>query len=132
MKTAVRNTSIQAYHQLTEQNERSMAIIRHLEKVGSACNLDISDDLKLKINTVPALMGKMLEVGIIEEDRRDICPKTDRRVIYWRLSNRKMASEEIVQDVKSVLQKTFPKDFGNNEPKIDDKIVYKAEQLSIL
>lgn len=50
-----------------------------------ACNMDISEALGLPINRITPRMNELVKLGIVVESHRAINPKTDKRVIYWKV-----------------------------------------------
>lgn len=79
----VRNTSVQAYHSIEDLSHRQNEVFRALEIMQKASNLDISNYLKMPINSITPRMNELVQMGAVVESHRDIHPITGKRVIYW-------------------------------------------------
>lgn len=84
MKTNVQETSIEAYHDLKNLNGKQKEVYNAIKKLGEACNLDVAYELRIPINRITPRTNELVRLGFVEESRRDITPRTGRRVIFWR------------------------------------------------
>src|SRR3990167_4677305 len=85
MRTKVRNTSVQAYHSLTDLSKRQQDVLGAIVDLQAACNMNISDYLLLPINSITPRTNELVEMGMVVESHRAINPDTKKRVIYWKV-----------------------------------------------
>lgn len=87
MKTGVRGTSREAYFtdvkpKLGQKQQRVLDALKRAKR--PVCNQEIAEHLNQPINTITPRVNELVEKGLAEEATRDVYPKTNRRVIYWR------------------------------------------------
>ena len=85
MKINAQQTSIEAYHNLTNLTGKRQEVYRAIRSLGNACNLDIAYHLKWAINRITPRVKELRELCVVEEYRRAITPRTGKRVIFWRV-----------------------------------------------
>lgn len=83
----IRDTSTRAYHALSDLGERQKEVYMVIARLGSACNLDIAEELGLPINSVTPRTNELVFMDYVEEARKDIGP-TGRTVIYWKIKRK--------------------------------------------
>lgn len=84
----VRSTSRQAYDSILDTlGDRQRAVYNAIARMGIACNLDIAYELQVPINRITPRTNELVTAGIVEEAKRDLCRRTGRRVIYWKVKN---------------------------------------------
>ncbi len=84
----VRSTSREAYFNEVEPElgEKQTVVLNALHKAKRpVCNQEVADYLGQPINTVTPRMNELVKAGLVEEALRGVYPKTNRRVIYWRV-----------------------------------------------
>lgn len=86
----VRDTSLDVYYNevqpgLGEKQQIVLNALKHGRR--PVCNQEISDHLGQPINTIIPRMNELVKAGLVEMAFKGIYPKTNRRVIYWRLTN---------------------------------------------
>jgi len=87
MKNKVRNTSVESFHDLDNVGKKQMNVLNALKyELKTACNLDLADFLDWPINHITPRVNELVKNGFLQEDRRDICVKTGRKVIFWRIT----------------------------------------------
>lgn len=90
-----RNTAVQSYYSIIDSlPERRREVFYALRSLGKACNMDIAEYLNLPINRVTPRVNELVKIGVVVESHRAINPKTDKRVIYWKVKERE---ERIIQ-----------------------------------
>ncbi len=85
MQTLVRETSLDAYHQLEGLSAKRKRVFEAIKELGEACNLDIAYKLQWPINRVTPRTNELVKMRIVTEAKRDITPRTGKRVIYWKI-----------------------------------------------
>lgn len=81
-----RSTAIKSYHSIIDSlPEKRKEVFDMLKILKVACNMDISEALGLPINRITPRMNELVKLGIVVESHRAINPKTDKRVIYWKV-----------------------------------------------
>lgn len=78
-------TSIEAYHELQKLPEKRRAVYDVIEKLGEACNLDIAYELRWPINRITPRTNELVALGLVEEAKKAVTPRTGRKVIYWKI-----------------------------------------------
>ena len=85
LKHKTKPTSILAYSQILEElGDRQTEVFKVLRKLKSASNFQISKELHLPINSVVPRIHELRSFGIVRQHKKDICPETNRLVIYWK------------------------------------------------
>lgn len=84
---SVQDTSLDAYHfdvllHLGEKQKRVLEALKRGKR--PVCNQELADHLHQPINTITPRVNELVGKGLVEEAFRDIYPKTNRRVIYWK------------------------------------------------
>lgn len=79
-----RQTSRDAFRSLPDINGKQREVFVAIKEMGSACNIDIADHLGLPINRVTPRTNELVKMGKVKEGFRAICPKTNRKAIYWK------------------------------------------------
>lgn len=82
----VRNTSRQAFHSLNDLGNRQKAVLAMILDLGPICNLELSMKMNKPINQITPRTNELVSAGVVEEDHREANPITNRRAIYWRVS----------------------------------------------
>ena len=84
----IQSTSLDAYQfdVMPKLGERQRKVLDAL-KISSRprCNQELADYLKQPINTITPRINELVEKKLVEEAYRDIYPKTNRRVIFWKV-----------------------------------------------
>jgi len=84
-KHRIKPTSLLAYAEiLGDLGKRQNLVYRKIRELGSACNTMIGKSLNLPINCICGRVFELRKMGIVMEDKKDICPLTGSRVIFWR------------------------------------------------
>lgn len=88
---SVQDTSLDAYYgevkpKLGEKQQRVLNVIRSARR--PVCNQEIADWMNQPINTITPRVNELVEKGLVEQAAKEIYPKTNRRVIYWRAVKR--------------------------------------------
>lgn len=83
----VQSTSKQAYSKLNDLGSRQRQVFNAINDLGSACNLEISKEIKKPINSVTGRTNELVSKGIVEESYKALC-ETGRTVIYWTLTEK--------------------------------------------
>ncbi len=96
MRNAVRNTSVQAYHSISDLSKRQMNVFYAIDELKKACNMDIAEHLELPINSITPRTNELVQADMVEESHRDVNPKTGKRVIYWRIKQREPVQEVLL------------------------------------
>lgn len=87
MKTLMAETSLEAFiNILPKICERQELVLRHLYFVGNASNTMISASIKLPINCVTGRTNELRKKKLVVEYKKEICPVTGQRVIFWELT----------------------------------------------
>lgn len=86
--THMAQTSLLAYRSLERIGAKQQACYRAIKNLGSASNYDIAQYLGWDVNRVTGRCKELRELNFVEEAYRDLCPATNRTVIYWRLVDR--------------------------------------------
>lgn len=83
----LQQTSLLAYHNDVKPTlgQKQARVLNAVKALGSACNQEIADYLRLPINSVTPRVFELRAMGKVEMDRKDIYPATNRKVIYWRV-----------------------------------------------
>lgn len=81
----IRGTSREAYASLDHLGARQRAVYNAIASMGEACNLDIAARIGQPINAVTPRTNELVKAGLVEASRKDITPRTGKRVIFWRL-----------------------------------------------
>ena len=85
LKHKTKPTSILAYSQILEElGERQTEVMKVLRKLKSASNFQIAKELHLPINSITPRIHELRSWGIVRQHKKDICPETNRLVIYWK------------------------------------------------
>jgi DNA-binding MarR family transcriptional regulator len=82
---SVQQTSIDAYRELYDLGQKQADVLWALERLVTACNMDISYYLGIPINTVTPRVKELRDMELVEEDHRAPNPITGKVVIYWRV-----------------------------------------------
>ncbi len=87
MQRLVQDTSLEAYHDIENLSEKRRKVFEAIKILGEACNLDIAYYLKWPINRVTPRTNELVKMQWVREAKRDITPKTGKRVIYWKVND---------------------------------------------
>lgn len=79
-------TSLEAYRKLERVSQKQRECYRVLKSLGPLPNLHIADKLGWPINRVTPRIKELRDLGLVEEAYRDVDPMTDRKAIYWRVT----------------------------------------------
>jgi len=66
-----------------ELGERQKTVYRVFKRFGAMTNLQVSRKLLLPINSITPRTNELVKMGLIEEKRRDLCPISKRKAIFW-------------------------------------------------
>jgi len=96
MQTHVRDTSIQAYHEIKESgllSERRFQVYQILYKYGPITSGQLVEIAKKhkKLCHTSAFQGRLSELrdmGVVQEVKKDKCPITGRNVIFWDVNSK--------------------------------------------
>lgn len=83
----VQTTSIETYFKeiVPKLNDKQIMVLYAFNKAKRPVNnQEIADFLGKQINTITPRTNELVAKGFVEEAFREIYPKTNRRVIYWR------------------------------------------------
>lgn len=83
----IRDTSSESFRSITNLGERQRAVYEVIRRKGQACNLEISDELGLPINSITPRTRELVELGIVEQSMVRRGPN-GRQSIYWRVKKR--------------------------------------------
>ena len=86
MKTFVKETSREAYYQLENLSEKRKKVFETIKELGIACNLDVAYKLQWPINRVTPRTNELVKMKMVAEAKRDITPRTGKKVIFWRVT----------------------------------------------
>jgi len=87
----IRQTSLQAYKEIIDNQElgrRQKQVYEVFAKYGELTNLEVSKVLWIPINSITPRTNELYKKGLIEESKRDICPISGRKAIFWRITSR--------------------------------------------
>jgi len=88
-KSRVKDTSLSAYAEVLENlGERQLEVYKALYDLKEANNTMISEHLHLSINNVTPRISELRSYGIVRQSKKDICPYTKKRTIFWRVCRR--------------------------------------------
>lgn len=85
MTNQMRQTSLEAYETIENLAEKRRKVFDAIQTLGEACNLDIAYYLKWSINRITPRTNELVKTGLVIESKRDITPRTGRKVIYWKI-----------------------------------------------
>lgn len=91
-KMTVKSTSLEAYHGEVKPKlgEKQRVVYDLLLKAKRpVCNQEIAQHLKQPINTITPRMNELVKLGSAEEAFKAAYPVTNRKVIYWRATQKK-------------------------------------------
>lgn len=80
----IRDTSIIAYHNMDDIGERQKEVYRCISMMGQACNIEISEELGLPINSITGRTRELVKKGYVEKLGKKMSP-TGKRATYWRI-----------------------------------------------
>lgn len=86
MRALVKETSLDAYRQLEGLSAKLKRVFEAIKELGEACNLDIAYKLQWSINRVTPRTNELVKMKIVTEAKRDITPRTGKKVIFWKVS----------------------------------------------
>lgn len=88
-------------------NKTCKKIINLLSETKEASEKDISDNLKIPMNTVEYNLKKLLEAGLIEKTKNFFWSKKGRKIDMYKISNKSIVispkSKKISRELKSIL-----------------------------
>lgn len=84
----LQQTSLLAYRSLERIGAKQQACYRAIKNMVHACNYDIAQYLDQPVNRITGRVKELRDLNFVEEAYRDICPATNRTVIFWRLVDR--------------------------------------------
>jgi DNA-binding MarR family transcriptional regulator len=83
----IQETSKQAYESIKEElGERQKQVLSVLEILGTANNRQISNHLKLPINSITPRIKELRDKKYVGVSKVDIDTLTNRKTIYWKLT----------------------------------------------
>lgn len=82
----IRQTSREAYWSLNDLGRRQLMVLSTIRSRGSACNLDIAEELGMPINSITPRTKELVDAGLVMERERRVITKTGRKVIFWSLT----------------------------------------------
>jgi predicted transcriptional regulator len=89
MKSRVRDTSLLAYYEVLENlGERQLEVYKALYDLKEANNTMISEKLNLSINNITPRINELRSYGIVRQSKKDTCPMTGKKTIFWKVSRR--------------------------------------------
>lgn len=90
----IQETSREAYEQIKpELGNRQMEIYEYLKHFGPANNTMIAASLKRPINSITPRTFELRNLCLVGVSHIDRCPKTGRRVIWWKCLNKQRRLE---------------------------------------
>jgi len=88
-KHRINPTSMLAYLEILENlGERQRIVYRAIRELKSANNLMIAKHLGLSINQVTGRVFELRKFGVVREDKKELCPYTNRLTTYWKVVRR--------------------------------------------
>jgi len=83
----VRQTSIRAYIGIEELGEKQKMVFEYIRTFPGVSDREISDGLKMRINSITGRRNELVSLGMIEEagEKRDAL--TNRNVLIWRIKS---------------------------------------------
>ncbi len=86
MKNKMQETSLLAYVGVLENlGERQMQVYKAIADLKSCSNTMISSYLHLPINCIVGRTNELRKMKVVIQDKKDICPITNKIVIFWRI-----------------------------------------------
>src|SRR6056297_2660657 len=89
-------------------NKTAKKIIDYLSANKSASEKDLSDNLKLPLNTTEYNLKKLLEVGIIKKHKDFFWSKRGKKILMYELSNKSIVSSPRRSEVSDKLKSLIP------------------------
>jgi predicted transcriptional regulator len=87
-KTKMRATSLEVFFEILPTLEnRELEVLKALKHLKMANNLMISNYLHLPVNCVTGRIYSLRELGIVLYYKKDICPFTGKKTIYWKIKD---------------------------------------------
>lgn len=78
-------TSLLAYAYVLENlGERQALVYSVIRRLKSVSNFRIAKELNLPINRICPRVKELRDLGVVMQDKKDMCPDTNRLVIYWK------------------------------------------------
>ncbi len=78
-------TSLLAYAYVLENlGERQALVYAVIRRLKSVSNYKIAKKLNLPINRVTPRVNELRKLGVVMQHKKDMCPETNRLVIYWK------------------------------------------------
>lgn len=79
-------TSLLAYNSIKDTlGEKQKRVLIAIAQLGEATNLDLSNHLKLPINSITPRVNELRKMNLVAESKKDKDKTTGRLSIYWRL-----------------------------------------------
>lgn len=85
----MQQTSLWAYQEIKSEGKLGPLqerVLDFLKDYGAATNSEISERTGIKINVLTPRTKELREKGLVEEWKKDYCPITGRKVIFWKAS----------------------------------------------
>ena len=84
-KHKMRDTSLSAYADvLMNLGERQSLVFAQLRTLKFASNYQLSKELNLPVNQIVPRIYEMRKMGVVMFYKKDICPETKKKVVYWK------------------------------------------------
>lgn len=79
----IQQTSIDAYHTLTNISDKQRDVFDVIYHHKGICNLEIAYELQRPVNQITGRTNELVEMGVVEAGYKAKSPITGRTVIYW-------------------------------------------------
>jgi len=119
-------------------NKTSNRIINFLSETEEASEKDISEKLKIPMNTIEYNLKKMIQAGIIEETKNFFWSPKGRKIKMYRFSNRSIVispkGNKLSSEIKSIIPVALVSGFAAVALKVyfeGQSMVQKTQQESI-
>jgi hypothetical protein len=80
-------TSLLSYRKLERIGSKQRMCYDVIKRLGGAANYDIAEQLKWPVNRVTPRVKELREFGFVQEAYKMLHPVTDRKVIYWEVTD---------------------------------------------
>ena len=88
MKTEIQDTSGDALSEIRNEaiTGRRLQVYNAIKKMGSCSSSMIANELHLSINKITGRVNELRNYfKVVGYDKKDICPITDRLVLFWKV-----------------------------------------------
>ncbi len=85
-KHKTKPTSLLAYVDVLENlGERQIAVYKTMRELKSCNSTMIAEHLNLPINCIVPRVHELRELGVVMQDKKELCPFTNKLTIFWRV-----------------------------------------------